>query len=229
MDSFMFVMITTNNNESYLYKKKSYFGYEWIKVDYTFKPKTRNIAYISVSKNNDKYMFNENIGLYSIETDEFNNTYLQGYNEKMLLLENIDVINSFFMIDYYDAECSYYPFIIISNKTAYFYVVNNEMELIYNNKYEFNENIIDYNFCCTYNTSIIDRTSYFYIISGNNMYLYNNEGNEIEVIPVDDNLINASIYFKYNTETNNYVLNVDLIYSGSEDKIIKLIRREIIV
>ena len=231
-DSFEFLMFNSND-DSYVYRKKENSGpygvYEIIKVNYSFKNRVRNIAYMSALGNYNEYMFNENIKLFSIKTDEFNNTYLQSHNKSLLLLENIDVINSFFMIDYYDAEYNCYPFIIISNKVVYFYVVNNEMEIICNNKYDFNETIIDYNYCCTYNISnIIDVSSYFYVISGNNMYIYNSEGNEIEVITVDDNLINANIDYKYNTETECNVLNIDLIYSGLEEQIIKLVKKEIV-
>ncbi|MGI6758501.1 MAG: hypothetical protein ACOX40_01745 [Bacilli bacterium] len=232
-ENFEFLMFNSND-DSYVYRKKENSGpygvYEIIKVNYSFKNKVRNIAYISSLGNYNEYMFNENIKLFSIKIDEFNNTYLQSYNKSLLLLEDVDVINSFFMIDYYDAEYSYYPFIIISNKVVYFYVVNNEMELICNNKYYFDESIIDYNFCCTYNVSnTIGISSYFYIISENNMHIYNSEGNEIEVITVDDNLINVNINYKYNTETECNVLIIDLVYSGLEEQVIELNRKEIIV
>lgn len=183
----------------------------------------RNFAYSSIDKYNEQYMFNENIELYSIKTDDLNNTYLQSKSDKKMLLENIDVLNPFFMVDYFDKELNYYPFIIVSEKIIYFYVVNNEMEIMYNYKYEYNDNIIDNNYCCRYMDDTRNIFTYFYIISENKMYIYISEGSEIEIIDVENNLINASIYLRYNTENDSISLNIDLIYSGLEDKVIEII------
>lgn len=204
-----------------------------IKVNYTFKNNTRNFAYHSaknkMTKTNSEYMFNEDIGEYQIDTDELNNSYFQNDEEQILLVKNTEVINSFFMIGHCDDEYDYYPIMIVSTYSTYYFLINEEMEIIYQKEFNFQKEIMDYNYCSLlyYRNGSGTHLYYFYIISDNKLYLYDKQGNEISIIEIDGKLLNTNIYIEKDLYTEEKKLVLNLIYKADErDIIFKIERKE---
>lgn len=220
------LMLSTNNG-SYLYRiieDNPYGTHKIIKVDYQFKENTRNFSYLSKERTNEKYMFNENISKYNIYTDINKNTYIKNDDLQTLLLENVEVVNSFFMIDYFDYEYDYYPMMIVSTNTAYFYVFNQKQEILLEKEYTFDNLIKDYNF----SFYLDNENTYFYIIEDEKLHLYNIDGVEIETINVEKGLINSNIIVEIDSQSQKAIIKLYFIYKpDNTNNIFRLEKKEI--
>lgn len=192
------------------------YKYDIFKVKNDYFNERKNVLYKSINQSyhEDSVFMNGNLK-YSTIINSNNNVYLKVNNNEVLLVENITLDNSFYLISiddnhYVDNGFEYNNIVLIDkNNKVYYFVISPDLDILISKEYFFNGKILNYGPIIeeTYhsqenNPFLKDNKNYFYILTDNALFIYDklgelvyNEVLEAEVYGI--NFINNGLELEY--------------------------------